>query len=95
MVFKIGDCVVGVRDLDTPGVVRAKYKRHYLVEFPKVREWYRFRHCTNKDLLLSDSPLIEQLKEMNEKMRKLEREADEIYEEIKQMLKTKMNMKSI
>lgn len=89
MIFKNGDHVVGARDLDIPGIIRAKYKRHYLVEFPKAREWRRFRYCTSKDLLLSDSPLIEQLKEMSEKMRKLEREADEIYEEIKQMLKQK------
>lgn len=89
MIFKIGDHVVDIHESNTLGIIRAKYKRQYLVEFPENEKWCRFGCFTSSELLLEGTPLAEQFKEKNEKMRKLEREADEIYEEIKQILKQK------
>lgn len=89
MVFRIDDEVVEVRNVDRPGIIRAKYKRQYLIEYPEAERWCRFTHCTSNDLLPVDSPLIEQLRDMDFEIRDLDKKIDEIYNKRKQILKQK------
>ncbi|MBT9144076.1 MAG: hypothetical protein DDT32_02125 [Syntrophomonadaceae bacterium] len=87
MAFKVEDKVVSKHDLDLVGVVRSKHKGHYLVEFLDVAKWQQFEHARNRDLLPIDSPLIEQVRELDKMIQKLERDTEKMYEEKTRLLK--------
>ncbi|MBT9143961.1 MAG: hypothetical protein DDT29_02375 [Dehalococcoidia bacterium] len=87
MVYKIGDEVVDTHALDVPGIVRAKYKGHYLVEFPGTAKWQRFTHAITKELLPCNSPLLEEIKILYQRMQELEKQANELYDQKKRILK--------
>ncbi len=87
MVYKIGDEVVSIYAPDVTGIVRAKYKGYYLVEFQRSGKWQRLSHTTSKELLPRNSPLVEELKILDQRMYELEKQADELYDQKKRILR--------
>ena len=71
--FKIGDKVVYLYGLDRVGIVRTRYRHHYLVSFPGEK-WGRIQRLHEKTLIGVDSPLFSKVKEIDKHIDKLEGE---------------------
>ncbi|MBT9132993.1 MAG: hypothetical protein DDT33_01524 [Firmicutes bacterium] len=87
MAFKVGDEVVSIYAPEVTRIVRAKYKGHYIVEFPGTAKWQRLTHATTNELLPIDSPLVEEIKILNQRMQELEKQAYELYDQKRRLLK--------
>lgn len=86
--FNVGDRVVCTGYLeDGEGVIRARYRHHYLVSWISVSKWRRVCHKREENLLPSNSPIIPKLLELERRCKELEKEQDKIDEQLKELLK--------
>ena len=63
------------------GVIRVRYRGHYLVSFPSERH-RRIRHLTEKQLISVSSPQYPKYLELRKRYKKLEQELEKIEKEI-------------
>lgn len=85
--FKVGDKVVDIYKPDEVGVVRAKYRHHYLVSFPGPKWRSGIRHEREGGLLSIDSSLLLQVMELWRKEGELYEEGDGIRDQITKLVK--------
>ena len=72
--FDIGDKVVFKYQTDMVGTIRSKYRHHYLVSWDRRRRWGRIGHYPEQALLLTNSPLFPELREIEHKIRELDKQ---------------------